>query len=69
MQRTQDITIIYNKFCPFAQRALITALEKEVPATFQKVSLGEKSGFFRETYRKAMGRDPKSEGKVPILIH
>jgi hypothetical protein len=33
------------------------------------VSLGEKGEFFEQTYRKALGNDPKSDGKVPILIH
>lgn len=64
-----EVTIVYNKFCPFAQRALIVALEKDVPATFRKVSLGEKGDFFRGLYSKAAGRDPKSDGKVPILVH
>lgn len=69
MEKSSDITIIYNKFCPFAQRALITALEKEVPANFRKVSLGEKGDFFRDNYSRAYGRDPNSDGKVPVLIH
>lgn len=40
-----------------------------MPATFRKVSLGEKGDFFRGLYSKATGRDPKSDGKVPILVH
>ena len=37
-----NITVVYNKFCPYAQRALIVALEKDLNATFRQVSLGEK---------------------------
>jgi glutathione S-transferase len=69
MQKQEQISIVYNKFCPFAQRALLTAIEKDLPATFTKVSLGEKGSFFANTYHKALGHDPKSDGKVPILIH
>lgn len=34
------VTLVYNKFCPFAQRALIAAFEKEIPVNLKKVSLG-----------------------------
>jgi hypothetical protein len=34
MKKSENITIVYNKFCPFAQRALITALEKELSVNF-----------------------------------
>lgn len=36
-----DIQIIYNKFCPYAQRALITAIEKDLPVQFIKTGLGD----------------------------
>jgi glutathione S-transferase len=66
-----DITIIYNKFCPYAQRALIAAIEKDVNAKFITTGLGDdsKTPFLKEAYARAVGRDPKSEGKVPVLIH
>jgi hypothetical protein len=41
MSNKSSIQIIYNKFCPYAQRALITALEKELPAEFIKTGLGD----------------------------
>lgn len=69
MEKKEELIIVYNKFCPFAQRALIAALEKEVPVVFKKVSLGEKGSYFKETYQRAYGRDPGSDGKVPILVH
>lgn len=69
MEKKEEIVIIYNKFCPFAQRALIAALEKEVPAVFKKVSLGEKGSYFKKIYERAFGRDPQSDGKVPIIVH
>lgn len=69
MEKKEEVIIVYNKFCPFAQRALITALQKEIPAVLKKVSLGEKGSYFKETYGRAYGRDPASDGKVPILVH
>lgn len=66
-----QLAIVYNKFCPYAQRALLTAIEKDLPAEFITTGLGEhtKTQFFHSTYAKSLGRDPKSLGKVPILIH
>jgi glutathione S-transferase len=69
MQNQQPLTIIYNKFCPFAQRALLTAIEKDLLATFTKVSLSGQDEVLNSTYKKALGKDPKSKGKVPVLIH
>lgn len=67
----RQVSIIYNKFCPYAQRALITAIEKDLQVTFVKTGLGEqtKTKFFSEAYGRALGRDPSSNGKVPVLIH
>lgn len=36
--------------------------------TNTEVSLQNKSQYFTETYHKALGHDPSSNGKVPILI-
>jgi glutathione S-transferase len=67
----RQVSIIYNKFCPYAQRALITAIEKDLQVTFVKTGLGEqtKTKFFSEAYGRALGGDPSSNGKVPVLIH
>lgn len=56
------LEIIYHKFCPYAQRALIAAIEKEVPARFVLTGLGEdtKTKYFGECYAQALGRDPQS---------
>ena len=67
--KDEEITLVFNKYCPFAQRALLVSIEKELPARFQKASLKEKEPFFKELYAKAVGRDPNNDGKVPILIH
>ena len=42
MIQPNDITIVYNKFCPYAQRALIVAIEKDLKTNLRTVSLGEK---------------------------
>lgn len=64
----QKVTIILHKICPFAERAWITLEEKQIPYELREVSLTNKQPFFTETYRKAFGHDPTSDGKVPILI-
>lgn len=63
------VTLVTNRICPFAQRAWLTLLEKEVPFTFREVNLVEKEAWFTETYRRAYAHDPTSDGKVPVLIH
>lgn len=30
--KNTEVSIIYNKFCPYAQRALIVAIEKDLQA-------------------------------------
>lgn len=70
MQNPIPPILIYNKFCPYAQRALLTAIEKQIQPKFRGVSLkDDKEPFFVQTYAKAIGRDPLSKGKVPILVH
>ena len=39
---SEDITLVYNKFCPYAQRALIVAIEKDIKTKLRTVSLGDK---------------------------
>jgi len=36
----KQVIIYYNKYCPYAQRALITAIEKDIQAEFVKTGLG-----------------------------
>ena len=64
----KKIVLISNPICPFAERAWITLLEKNVDFEFKEVSLKKKEPFFTETYKKALGSDPTSDGKVPILV-
>lgn len=67
----EKVSIIYNKFCPYAQRALIVAIEKQIPVDFVKTGLGQdtKTKFFMDAYSRSLGRDVSSQGKVPVLIH
>jgi glutathione S-transferase len=65
----EAITLITNRICPFAQRAWLTLLEKNVQFTFKEASLTDKEAWFTEAYLKAYGHDSSSNGKVPILIH
>jgi len=39
MNKEAEIVLLYNKFCPFAQRALIVAMEKQIPTNYHSVSL------------------------------
>ena len=59
-----------NPICPFAQRVWLALLETETPHEYIVVSIkpGEKSPFFTETYRSALGADITSDGKVPVLV-
>jgi len=36
----KQVIIYYNKYCPYAQRALITAIEKNIQVEFVKTGLG-----------------------------
>ena len=65
MHRLQFLS---HPICPFAERVWISLEEKKVDYEFKQVSLKDKEPFFTETYRKALGHDKKSDGKVPILI-
>ena len=64
-----SITLITNKVCPFAQRVWLTLLEKDCHFESKEVSLTQKESWFTETYKKAFGNDPSSDGKVPVIIH
>ncbi len=66
----QALTLVYDPVCPFAQRAWIALLEKQLPFDKMKINLKSKTAEFAEIYSKAYGRDPEAPaGKVPILIH
>lgn len=65
----KGVTFVYDAVCPFAQRSWITLLEKQVPFQKMKIDLKNKSQEFKDLYVKALGRDPTSDGKVPLLLH
>lgn len=62
-------TLITNRICPFAHRAWLTLLEKDCTFDLKEASIIKKESWFTETYKKAFGHDPSSDGKVPVLIH
>lgn len=61
-------TLYMDRICPYAQRARITLEEKQVPYVFKEVFLSNKSQEFTEVYGKALGHDPASTGRVPVIV-
>jgi len=66
---SKAITLVYDPICPFAQRAWITLLEKQVPFEKMKVDIYNKSEEFKKVYSKAYGRNPDNVGMVPVLVY
>jgi len=66
---SKAITLVYDPICPFAQRAWLTLLEKQVPFNKMKVSIRDKSQEFTDVYSKAYARDPTNKGIVPVLVN
>lgn len=62
-------TLVSSPICPFAQRAWLTALELGVAFELKETSLTDKPTWFSELYATAVGAEPTSNGKVPILVH
>lgn len=64
-----NITFITNRICPFAHRVWLVLEELRIPYELKETSIspGTKPAWFTETYRAALGADPASDGKVPIL--
>lgn len=63
-----SVALVSAPVCPFAQRAWLTLLELGVPFELKETSLTDKPAWFSETYAKAVGADPASNGKVPVLV-
>ena len=63
------ITFINNKICPFGARVWLTLEATGLPYTFKETPLapGTKPSWFTAAYAKALGADPASDGKVPVL--
>jgi glutathione S-transferase len=66
---SKAITLVYDPICPFAHRAWITLLEKQIPFDKMKVDIDNKSQEFADVYSKAYGRNPNNKGMVPILVY
>ena len=62
------ITNITNKICPYARKVSIVLREKSSEFNEVQVDLQNKSEYFKESYSKAIGRNPGKDGMVPILI-
>ncbi|ETO25037.1 hypothetical protein RFI_12109 [Reticulomyxa filosa] len=70
MAQAQDKFVLYSaNICPFAQRAWLALLYKGVDFEILTCDLNDKQEFFTKAYAKALGHDPSSNGKVPILDH
>ena len=65
---TSSLELIINNICPFAQRSWLAVEELGVPCKIRETPLQNKPAWFSEEYAKALGADPTSDGKVPILI-
>jgi glutathione S-transferase len=63
-----NITLITNKICPYARKANIALREKNNEFKVVEEDLQNKSEFFKETYSKAIGKNPAKDGLVPIII-
>ena len=46
----------------------MTLEEKKIDYEFKEVKLREKDPYFTENYHRALGHNPKSNGKVPIIV-
>jgi glutathione S-transferase len=55
--------------CPFAHRVWLVLEHTATPYEVAEVSIapGEKPAWFTAAYRAALGADPSSDGKVPVL--
>lgn len=62
------VTLINSPVCPFGARANIaTELHLKGAYDYKEASLTDKQPWFTEAYRSALGADPSSTGKVPVL--
>jgi len=67
MSTESKITFITNKICPYAHRAWIALNAKGLNYELKEVDLVDKPAEFTTYYRKAIGHDRASDGKVPIV--
>ena len=68
-QTNSDLEIYLAPICPFAHRSWLALEIKGLTYTIKECSLKNKQSFFTEAYGKALGHDPNSNGKVPVLRH
>lgn len=66
---SKAVTLVYDPICPFAQRAWLTLLEKQVPFNKMRVDIMNKSQEFTNVYSKAYARDPNNKGIVPVIVY
>lgn len=64
-----SLKLTTNKICPFAQRVWLCLEASGLPYTLNEVDIkpGTKTSAFTALYKTALGADPSSDGKVPIL--
>lgn len=63
----EPITLYDSGTCPYAQRAWIALVEKELPFNHRIVDLANKPEDFVQLYAE-INPDPEARAKVPILI-
>eukprot|EP01137_Pigoraptor_chileana_P013359 Opistho-2@66781 len=61
-----SLTFVTNPICPFAHRVWLTLEEIGLKYETKETPLTDKPAF-TEIYGKALGSDPTSDGKVPVL--
>ncbi|KAK2079004.1 hypothetical protein QBZ16_002694 [Prototheca wickerhamii] len=66
MTSEKKIILWDNQSCPYAQRAWLTLVEKEIPFETKLVDLKNKSEEFKALYA-SIHPDPEAPAKVPIL--
>eukprot|EP01137_Pigoraptor_chileana_P013356 Opistho-2@66772 len=62
-----SLTFVTNPICPFAHRVWLTLEEIGLKYETKETPLTDKPAWFTEIYGKALGSDPTSDGKVPVL--
>ena len=63
------LTFVNNKVCPYGHRAWLVLLELGIPfeEKLATIKAGQKEAWFTEIYKRALGANEGSDGKVPVI--